>query len=94
MNCIASYALFALLQNNLLIIDFVSIFVLFCSLFMLFTLYFVHKKLFGIIFTCLNMLSFFFVINFYVKNNVKILIFLCQNFKFFKSKSGCFTHIV
>ena len=35
--------------------------VLFCSLFMLVSLYFVHKKLFSIIFTCLNMLSLFLV---------------------------------
>ena len=35
-----------------------TILVLFCSLFML-VLYFVHKKLFSIIFTCLNMLSLF-----------------------------------
>ena len=73
-NCIAIYALFALFQNNLLNIDFVSILALFFSLFM-FSLYFVHKKLFNIIFTESNMLSLFFVINFYVKNNVKILIF-------------------
>ena len=33
--------------------------VLFCSLFMLVLLYFVHKKLFTIIFTCLNMLPLF-----------------------------------
>ena len=33
--------------------------VLFCSLCMLVSLYFVHKKLFSIIFTCLNMLSLF-----------------------------------
>ena len=36
-----------------------TILVLFCSLFMLVSLYFVHKKLFTIIFTCLNMLSLF-----------------------------------
>ena len=36
-----------------------TILVLFCSLFMLDSLYFVHKKLFSIIFTCLNMLSLF-----------------------------------
>ena len=34
----------------------------------------------------------FFVINFYVKNNVKVLIFLGQDFKFFRSKSGCPTN--
>ena len=32
---------------------------LFCSLLMLVSLYFVHKKLFSIIFTCLNMLLLF-----------------------------------
>ena len=48
---------FALFQSNLLNFDFVSILVLFCSLFMLFWLYFVHKKLFSIIFVCLNVLS-------------------------------------
>ena len=37
----------------------VEILVLFCSLFMLVLLYFVHKKLFSIIFTCLNVLSLF-----------------------------------
>ena len=36
-----------------------TILVLFCSLFMLVSLYFVHKKLFSIIFACLNMLSLF-----------------------------------
>ena len=36
-----------------------TILVLFCSLFMLVSLYFVHRKLFSIIFTCLNMLSLF-----------------------------------
>ena len=36
-----------------------TIVVLFCSLFMLVSLYFVHKKLLGIIFTCLNMLLLF-----------------------------------
>ena len=40
-NCIASYAFFASFQNNnLLNINFASILVLFCSLFMLFSLYF------------------------------------------------------
>ena len=37
-----------------------TILVLFFSLFVLVSLYFVHKKLFSIIFTCLNMLSHFF----------------------------------
>ena len=36
-----------------------TILLLFCSLFMLVSLYFVHKKLFSIIFTCLNMSSLF-----------------------------------
>ena len=36
-----------------------TILVLFCSLLILVSLYFVHKKLFSIIFTCLNMLSLF-----------------------------------
>ena len=36
-----------------------TILVLLCSLFMLVSLNFVHKKLFSIIFTCLNMLSLF-----------------------------------
>ena len=36
-----------------------TILVLFCSLFMLVSLYFVHKKLFSIIFICLNVLSHF-----------------------------------
>ena len=36
-----------------------TILVLFCSLFILVSLYFVHKKLFSVIFTCLNMLSLF-----------------------------------
>ena len=36
-----------------------TILVLFCSLFMLVSLYFVHKKLFSIIFTSLNMLLLF-----------------------------------
>ena len=36
-----------------------TLLVLFCSLFMLVSLYFVHKKLFSIIFTCLCMLLLF-----------------------------------
>ena len=36
-----------------------TILVLFCSLFMLVSLYFVHEKLFSNIFTCLNTLSLF-----------------------------------
>ena len=62
---------------------------LFCSLFVLVSLYFVHKKIFSIIFTCLNMLSLIFCDKIYVKNNVKILKFLGQNFQIFRSKSGC-----
>ena len=56
-----------------------TLLVLFCSLFMLVSLYFVHKKLFSIIFICLNMLLLFFLMK-----------FLCQkqrqNFKFLRSK--------
>ena len=36
-----------------------TLLVLFCSLFMLVSLYFVHKKLFSIIYTCSNMLLLF-----------------------------------
>ena len=35
-----------------------TILLLFCALLMLVSLFFVHKELFSIIFTCLNMLSF------------------------------------
>ena len=53
--CLDRKKVFLYLRTNL--ID--TILVLFCSLFMLVSLYFVHKKLFSIIFTCLNMLLLF-----------------------------------
>ena len=58
-----------------------TILALFCSLFILVLLYFVHKKLFSIIFTCLNMLSLFCDKVFMPKTTSK--------FKIFRSKSGC-----
>ena len=55
---------------------------------MLVSLYLVQKKLFSIIFTCLNMLSLF-CDKIFMSKQRQNLNFLGQNFKISRSKSGC-----